>query len=57
MPTGRAHCARRCRRKGRIIDSQREVGGYPTCEPTARKLDVPTEGVEAWLATFADKVE
>lgn len=44
-------------RKGRIIDSQREVGGYPTCEPTARKLDVPAEGVEAWLATFADKVE
>lgn len=39
-------------RKGRIIDSQDEVGGYPTPGKTTRRLDVPVEGIEAWLDEF-----
>ncbi len=39
-------------RKGRIIDSQEEVGGYPHLNPTERKLNVPAENVQAWLETF-----
>ena len=31
------------RRKGRIIDSQDDVGGYPVVEKRERKLDVPTD--------------
>ncbi|MDQ8199711.1 hypothetical protein QEH56_16230 [Pelagicoccus enzymogenes] len=37
---------------GRIIDSQSEVGGYPEYEPTYRKLDIPTQDIDAWLANF-----
>lgn len=37
---------------GRIINSQEQVGGYPRAEMTVRPLDVPTENVEAWLASF-----
>lgn len=44
-------------RKGRVIDSQQEVGGYPKDEPTARALAVPSEGVEAWLEARAAEVE
>ena len=42
---------------GAIIDSQEAVGGYPTAEPTARPLDVPSENVDAWLKSFADELE
>jgi len=38
--------------KGRIIDSQEEVGGYPHPAMTTRKLDVPATGVDEWLAGF-----
>jgi hypothetical protein len=44
-------------RKGRIIDSQDDVGGYPTPEPTARTLDVPEKGIDAWLAQMAAEIE
>jgi len=44
-------------RKGRIIDSQEEVGGYPRAEPTHRPLDVPKGNLAAWLARFAAEVE
>ena len=44
-------------RKGRIIDSQTEVGGYPEQAMTRRPLDVPKEGIEAWLRTFSAQVE
>ncbi len=39
---------------GRIIDSQDQVGGYPTAEPVTRALTVPanTAEVSAWLASF-----
>jgi pectate lyase len=42
---------------GRIIDSQDEVEGYPKVEMTSRKLDVPTDNVEEWLAKMAMEVE
>jgi len=38
--------------RGKVIDSQDQVGGYPQATMTERKLTVPTEGVEAWLAGF-----
>ncbi|MBI4624482.1 MAG: hypothetical protein HY736_14860 [Verrucomicrobia bacterium] len=38
--------------KGRIIDSQEQVGGYPKPAMTTRKLAVPRENIEAWLASF-----
>jgi hypothetical protein len=44
-------------RKGRVIDSQEEVGGYPAAEKRERRLDVPTDDIEAWLAGFAAAVE
>lgn len=44
-------------RQGRIIDSQEQVGGYPTCEPVRRALDVPKTGIDEWLARMAAEVE
>ncbi len=44
-------------RKGRIIDSQDDVGGYPKHAMTRRKLDVPEKNVDAWLAKMAQEVE
>ncbi len=40
------------KKSGRIIDSQEEVGGYPSYKPTQRKLETIPDGVEArrqWL--------
>lgn len=39
--------------EGKIIDSQNEVGGYPSYPETHRKLDVPEGDREAWLKSFA----
>lgn len=39
-------------RTGRIIDSQEEVGGYPTHEPVRRALDVPESNRREWLSTI-----
>jgi hypothetical protein len=39
--------------KGKVIDSQDEVGGYPHATPTSRKLDVPTTDVDSWLARLS----
>jgi hypothetical protein len=46
-------------RKGRVIDSQDDVGGYPTAAATHRALDVPRDpaAVEAWLAHYRAEVE
>jgi hypothetical protein len=41
--------------KGRIIDSQEQVGGYPRAAATTRRLDVPRENLDAWLAGFVPK--
>ena len=44
-------------RKGRIIDSQDQVGGYPKCEMTKRPLVIPEKGVEEWLVRLAQEIE
>lgn len=43
-------------RSGRIIDSQEDVGGYPTAAATRRTLEVPAD-VEAWLRALAAELE
>lgn len=42
---------------GALVNSQNDVGGYPTAEPTQRALDVPTDDIEGWLKGFADELE
>jgi pectate lyase len=44
-------------RKGRIIDSQEDVGGYPKGTATARELQAPNHGIEAWLDKLASDLE
>jgi hypothetical protein len=44
-------------RKGRVIDSQEEVGGYPQAALTRRALEVPADGVDAWLERLAQALE
>lgn len=44
-------------RKGKIIDSQGEVGGYPNYETTYRKLVIPENDVETWLSRLAKDLE
>ena len=44
-------------RTGEVIDSQEQVGGYPRPKATRRKLDVPAEGVQAWLDRLARALE
>jgi pectate lyase len=44
-------------RKGRIIDSQKEVGGYPKHEQTYRKLQIPDTNLERWLSELANELE
>lgn len=39
-------------RKGRTINSQEEVGGYPVVEPSYRPLEVPVNGRREWLLDF-----
>lgn len=38
--------------QGRIIDTQEQVGGYPRAAMTVRKLTIPSDGLDAWLASF-----
>lgn len=42
-------------RKGRIIDSQQQVGGYPNYEPTRHRVKVPKTGRQQWLASFGSQ--
>jgi len=42
-------------RKGLIINSQEEVGGYPNYPTTYRKLVIPSKNIKQWLANFAHK--
>ena len=44
-------------RKGKIIDSQTEVGGYPTPTPTMRKLNIPENNIDQWLTRLAAELE
>jgi len=43
--------------EGALVNSQDEVGGYPTATPTVRALEVPTENVDAWLVGLAAELE
>lgn len=43
-------------RRGRIIDSQEEVGGYPEVESRYRPLDIPDD-IEPWLEKLAVELE
>jgi len=45
-------------RSGTIINSQNDVGGYPSPAPTYRALTVPPDGeIPAWLQQMAREVE
>lgn len=44
-------------KKGKILDSQEEVGGYPTPKKTYRKLNIPEDDIEGWLDLLAKKLE
>lgn len=44
-------------RKGRVIDSQDEVGGYPAPVSQAQRLDIPPDRVDAWLSERAAALE
>ena len=44
-------------KKGQILDSQDEVGGYPTHKQTYRKLHIPEEDIEGWLDLLAKELE
>ena len=44
-------------KKGKIVDSQEEVGGYPTHKQTYRKLNIPEEDIEGWLDLLAKELE
>ncbi|MHC4400119.1 MAG: pectate lyase family protein [Planctomycetota bacterium] len=44
-------------RKGRVIDSQEEVEGYPRHKTTHRPLNTPDHDVQGWLSRMAAQVE
>ena len=44
-------------RTGRVINSQAEVGGYPRVILTTRKLKIPRENLDEWLAALASELE
>jgi hypothetical protein len=44
-------------KKGKLINSQDEAGGYPNYAPTYRKLDVPATNIEQWLQQMAAAME
>lgn len=44
-------------KKGKIIDSQEEVGGYPGYQSRYRKLNVPEENIQEWLDEMAKSLE
>jgi len=43
--------------EGGVIDSQTEVGGYPTLEENTEEISVPDTGLRAWLREQALAVE
>jgi len=44
-------------KKGKIIDSQDEVGGYLKLQATYRKLKIPKKDVAGWLSSLAASLE
>ncbi len=39
-------------RRGQVIDSQDDVGGYPATEPVYREFPLPDDQIEAWLEPY-----
>ncbi len=44
-------------KKGQILDSQDEVGGYPKHKAIYRKLEVPKEDIDSWLMQLASELQ
>ena len=44
-------------RTGQFVNSQDEVGGYPTATPTYRSLEVPPSNIDEWLHSFSAELE
>ena len=44
-------------KKGQILDSQDEVGGYPKLKAIYRKLEVPEEDIDSWLMQLASELQ
>jgi pectate lyase len=44
-------------KKGQILDSQDEVGGYPKYKAIYRKLEVPEEDIDSWLMQLASELQ
>lgn len=44
-------------KKGQILDSQDEVGGYPKHKATYRRLDLPEEDIDSWLMQLASELQ
>jgi hypothetical protein len=42
---------------GSFVDSQNDVGGYPTASPTFRTLNVPATDIDNWLHSFSVALE
>lgn len=42
--------------KGKIINSQEEVGGYPDYQPVYRPLSIPEKQVEKWLSKLSNEL-
>ncbi|MEK5373426.1 pectate lyase family protein [Paenibacillus sp. FSL P2-0173] len=43
--------------RGKIIDSQEDVGGYPDVPATYRALNVPDHSIDEWLYQFSIELE
>ncbi|MBN2544710.1 MAG: right-handed parallel beta-helix repeat-containing protein [Spirochaetes bacterium] len=43
--------------KGKVINSQDEVGGYPKINPVYKKLEIPEQNIDQWLREMIKKVE
>jgi hypothetical protein len=42
--------------RGKLINSQEEVGGYPDYPPASRTLSVPDKHIEEWLGQLSDQL-
>ncbi|MFC7560441.1 hypothetical protein ACFQ5D_16700 [Paenibacillus farraposensis] len=43
--------------RGKIIDNQKDVGGYPNVPATHRALSVPDHNIDEWLYQFSVELE
>jgi len=43
--------------KGKVINSQEDVGGYPKINPVYRKLEIPEKNIDQWLLDITKTVQ